>query len=125
MAVSRTNPFYVVLGVVGFLFTVTATSYCLSVLRGVRPETATAATPHPLERLMDRHGTALLAGELAILAIATFGAVAVDPFAGERLRRQRSAAAGPTARDADADPQLPSSAEPRLPSPADPGAAQP
>jgi hypothetical protein len=125
MAVFRTNPFYVVLGVVGFLFTVTASSYCLSVLRGVRPETATAAAPHPLERLMDRHGTALLAGELAVLAIATFGAVAVDHFAGERLRRQRSAATGPTVRNADANPRNPSPADPRLRSPDDPGAAQP
>jgi hypothetical protein len=74
---------------------------------------------------MDRHGTALLAGELAVLAIATFGAVAVDHFAGERLRRQRSAATGPTVRDADAEPRLRSPADPRLPSTADPGAAQP
>lgn len=121
----RRNPFYVLLGLAGLAFTLTATSYCLSVLRGVRPETATAAAPHPLERLMDRHGTALLAGELAVLAIATFGAVAVDHFAGERLRRQRSAATGPTVRDADADPRNPSPADPRLRSPDDPGAAQP
>lgn len=113
MASTRTNPFYVVLGIVGFLFTVTATSYCLSVLRGVRP--ATGAAAHPLETLMDRHGTALLAGELAVLAIATFGAVAVDHFAGERIRRQRSGAA-----DRPDD-----GAESALRSPADGGAARP
>jgi hypothetical protein len=115
MASTRTNPFYVVLGIVGFLFTVTATSYCLSVLRGVRPAAAAAAAAHPLETLMDRHGTALLAGELAVLAIATFGAVAVDHFAGERIRRQRSAAA-----DRPGD-----GAESALRSPADGGAARP
>jgi len=91
MARSRPNPFYFVLGLVGFLFTITASSYCLFVLRGVRPALQ-AEGPHPLEQLMDRHGTALLAGQLAVLAIATIGAVAVDHFEGERIRRERSAA---------------------------------
>lgn len=86
------NPFYAILGIVGFLFAITATSYCLSVLRGIRPQSQ-AAAPHALERLMDRHGTALLAGELAVLAVATFGAVAVDHIAGERARKAREAAA--------------------------------
>ncbi|NBP88002.1 MAG: hypothetical protein EBU59_05735 [Planctomycetia bacterium] len=86
-----TNPFYIVLGVVGFLFTITAASYCLSVLRGIRPETASAQRAHPLEELMDRHGTSLLVGQLVVLAIATVGAVAVDHVAGERLRRARQA----------------------------------
>jgi hypothetical protein len=87
------NPFYAILGVVGFLFVITASSYCLFVLRGVRPESRSAA-PHALERIMDRHGTMLLAGQLALLAIATVGAVAVDHFAGERQRRDRAAASG-------------------------------
>jgi len=75
----RRNPFYAVLGVVGFLFTITAASSCLTVLRGVRPETARAAKTS-LERLMDRHGTALLAGQLVVLAVATVGAVALDEY---------------------------------------------
>jgi hypothetical protein len=41
---------------------------------------------------MDRHGTAILAGELLVLAIATVGAVAVDHVAGERERAAREAA---------------------------------
>jgi hypothetical protein len=85
------NPFYAILGVVGFLFTITASSYCLFVLRGVRPESL-SGPPHALERLMDRHGVALLAAQIAVLAVATVGAVAVDHFQGERLRRQRAAA---------------------------------
>lgn len=97
------NPFYAILGVVGFLFAITASSYCLSVLRGIRPESRSAA-PHALERLMDRHGTALLAGQLAVLAVATFGAVAVDHVAGERDRKAREAAArGHDGRPADRD----------------------
>lgn len=73
----RRNPFYALLGIAGFAFTVTATSYCLAVLRGVRPETARAASTG-LMAVMDRHGTALLAAELVVLAVATVGAVAVD-----------------------------------------------
>ena len=63
----RRNPFYAILCVTGVVFTITATSYCLSVLRGVRPETAAGSGAHPLERIMDRYGTAILTGELAPL----------------------------------------------------------
>jgi len=94
MARRRRNPFYALLGVVGVVFTLTAVSSCLTVLRGVRPETAAARGSHPLERLLDRHGTALLAGELVVLAIATVGAVAVDHVEGERQRAARAAAHG-------------------------------
>ena len=73
----RPNPFYALLGIAGFAFTVTATSYCLAVLRGVRPETSRAASTG-LIALMDRHGTTLLAVELVVLAVATVGAVALD-----------------------------------------------
>lgn len=90
MARRPVNPFYPLLGIVGFAFTITAASFCVSVLRGVRPETA-AAEPHPLQRLMDRHGTAILLGELVVLAVATVGAVGVDHVAGERIRAAREA----------------------------------
>lgn len=114
-----TNPFYIVLGVVGFLFTITAASYCLSVLRGIRPETTAGQPPHPLEQLMDRHGTSLLVGQLVVLAIATVGAVAVDHVAGERVRRARAAEraarnAEPTAA-AESAPASPASSEPPTP----------
>lgn len=92
MARRRTNPFYVVLGIVGFLFTITAMSYCMAVLRGVRPDRAAATRAHPVQQLMDRHGTAILLGELVVLAIATFGAVAMDHVDGERERAARQAA---------------------------------
>ena len=85
------NPFYAMLGIAGFLFTITAASYCVSVLRGIRPEAAASRGTHFVERLMDRHGTAILGGELAVLAIATVGAVAVDHVAGERIRAARAA----------------------------------
>lgn len=86
----RRNLFYPLLGIVGFVFTITAASYCVSVLRGIRPETA-AREPHALQRLMDRHGTAILVGELVVLAIATVGAVGLDHVEGERVRAAREA----------------------------------
>ena len=97
----RPNPFYAILGVVGFLFTITASSYCLFVLRGVRRESL-STTPHALEQLMDRHGITLLAGQIAVLAIATFGAVAMDHFEGERQKRERERES-PTRRVGDRD----------------------
>jgi len=84
------NPFYVILGAVGFLFTITAAAYCVSVLRGIRPETARSGGGHALERLMDDHGTTLLVAEIAVLAVATVGAIWVDHAEGERVRRQRA-----------------------------------
>lgn len=90
MARPRRNLFYPLLGIVGFLFTITAASYCVSVLRGIRPEPV-AREPHALQWLMDRHGTSILVGELAVLAIATVGAVGLDHVEGERLRAEARA----------------------------------
>jgi hypothetical protein len=93
------NPFYVVLGAVGILFTITAAAYCVAVLRGIRPETAKQGGGHALERLMDGHGTTILVSEIAVLAVATVGAIWLDHVEGERTRRRRTAerAAGPGA----------------------------
>jgi len=85
----KKNPFYIVLGVIGFTFTITAASYCLSVLRGIRPQATLTEKSHPLEEIMDRHGTSLLAGQLVILAIATVGAVAVDHVNGQNKPNSR------------------------------------
>ncbi|MFM1902733.1 MAG: hypothetical protein RLZZ440_633 [Planctomycetota bacterium] len=85
------NPFYALLGIVGFLFTITAAAYCVSVLRGIRPETARSGGGHALERLMDEHGTTVLVAEIALLAVATVGAIWLDHLEGERVRRRRLA----------------------------------
>ena len=84
MSRHKKNPFYIVLGIIGFTFTITAASYCLSVLRGVRPQETLTEKSHPLEEIMDVYGTGLLAGQLIILAIATVGAVAVDHVNGQK-----------------------------------------
>ncbi|MDO7682786.1 MAG: hypothetical protein MUQ67_01775 [Pirellulales bacterium] len=83
------NPFYIVLGVIGFTFTITAASYCLSVLRGIRPQATLTEKSHPLEEIMDRYGTSLLTGQLIVLAIATVGAVAVDHVNGQKKQNSR------------------------------------
>ena len=88
MRTSPRNPFYVVLCVVGFVFTITAASSCLTVLRGVRPETARAAMT-PLESVMHRHGTTLLTAELVVLAVATVGAVGLDEYRGRANARNK------------------------------------
>jgi hypothetical protein len=84
------NPFYALLGIVGFAFTITAAAYCVAVLRGVRPASETGGR-HTLDQLMDLHGTSILTAELVVLAIATVGAVWLDHLAGERIRRDRAA----------------------------------
>lgn len=90
MARRRRNPFYAVLGIAGFIFTITATSYCMAVLRVVRPAPRpVAAGIHPLHALMDRHGAGILAAELLVLAFATVGAVWLDHVEGERIRAAR------------------------------------
>lgn len=85
------NPFYVILGVVGFLFTITAAAYCVTVLRGIRPETSGTRGEHPMEWLFDQYGTTMLTGEIIVLAIATVGAIWLDHVAGEKVRRERDA----------------------------------
>ena len=84
------NPFYAVLGIVGFAFTITAAASCVTVLRGVRPASATGGT-HVLDVLLARYGTQLLVGEIAVLAVATVGAIWLDHAAGEKVRRERAA----------------------------------
>ena len=83
----RVNPFSALLGIVGIAFTLTAACFCLSVLRGVRPETSRAA-PHLLERMIDRWGTTALVMELGLLAVATFGSIAYDELGHDEIRRR-------------------------------------
>jgi hypothetical protein len=85
MRPKRVNPFSVLLGIVGIAFTLTAFSFCLFVLRGVRPETAKATT-QSFEMLMEKWGTTALVVELALLAIATFGSIAVDEMGHREVR---------------------------------------
>jgi len=102
------NPFYAVLGIVGFAFTITAAASCVTVLRGVRPASATGGT-HLLDVLLARYGTSLLVGEIAVLAVATVAAIWLDHAAGEKARRERAArpAADPAAAGGDSGADAP------------------
>jgi multisubunit Na+/H+ antiporter MnhB subunit len=100
------NPFYAVLGIVGFAFTITAAASCVAVLRGVRPASATGGT-HVLDVFLARYGTSLLVGEIAILAVATVGAIWLDHVAGEKARHARAARAAADSRAADAGADAP------------------
>jgi len=82
----RPNPFTVLLGVAGIAFTLTASVYCIAVLRGVRAETA-RQSPHGLDRIVSRYGTTALVVELLILAVATVGSIAVDEMGHRETRR--------------------------------------
>lgn len=73
------NPFYGLLVVVGVVFTVTACAYGVMTVRGLKPD-ETEATPSGLMTFLDRHGMPLLMGELGVLALTTFLAMATDDF---------------------------------------------
>lgn len=81
MSRRRVNPFYALVLVAGAAFTVTACAYgwmtYLSIQRPT-PATAAAASQSSLLPLLREHGTRLLAGELAVLAVASLAAFATD-----------------------------------------------
>jgi hypothetical protein len=76
------NPFYVLLVLAGIAFTVTACAYGVMAFRAVR----TADPPTGLPAFLDRHGGMLMVAELAVLAVATLAAIALD----HRRGRMRS-----------------------------------
>jgi hypothetical protein len=75
------NPFYVLLVLAGAVFCVTACAYGVMAFRDVRGGAA-AVDPEAggLIAFLDRHGAALLAIEVAVLAVATVAAIWTDPF---------------------------------------------
>lgn len=84
------NPFYFLLALVGVTFCVSASAFGLMTLRQSRaPQTVLledAQNPvHPLMKLMDQHGMKILMGELGLLAVFTFGAIATDQMWSNKL----------------------------------------
>lgn len=94
----RLNPFYVALVVVGVLFAVTACVYFVMALRALQPDDGESGASSLLA-FVQRSGGTLMAGELALLAVATVGAIALDEFR-QRRPPQPLPGAEPTA-DAD------------------------
>jgi hypothetical protein len=80
------NPFYVLSGVMGVAFTITACAYGIMMLRANRGMMSAEGsdTEHPLFSLLDQHGMAILGVEVVILAIASVAAILLDHFRGKR-----------------------------------------
>jgi len=103
MAKSRepVNPFYVLLVVVGVLFSITAFAYTVMAYRAISPDATRGLEQHALTDFLDRHGIALLSWELGLLAVASFAAMGLDRF--RDLRRPASPSETP-AEKSDAEP---------------------
>jgi hypothetical protein len=90
---TTSNPFYILLVVVGMVFVLTACSYFVMTLqgreasygRGPLPRDNTAASrdspnSEAFTRFMDQYGFTLLMIELGVLAAATFAAIGTDEY---------------------------------------------
>ncbi|HET6883143.1 MAG TPA: hypothetical protein VFI31_23440 [Pirellulales bacterium] len=77
---SAKNPFYVLLVVLGIAFALTACAYTVMTLKAVRSPAAADGEGAGLLSFLDQYGAMLMAGELALLAVATFGAIATDRY---------------------------------------------
>jgi integral membrane sensor domain MASE1 len=77
-----TNPFYVVLVLVGILFFVTACAYGVMAFRADRLGRAAQqdAPSSGLMGFLQQRGGQVLAGELLLLGVATFAAIASDSY---------------------------------------------
>ncbi len=109
MATSGSNPFNLLLGIMGVLFTITACCYCMVVVRGTRSMSIRASvdfatspeTVHPVYRRMQKHGEIIRAIQLGLLAVATCGAVAVDQRHGIRPLKRGEKRRGAPVRSAE------------------------
>jgi hypothetical protein len=71
------NPFYVAALPVGVIFLITACSYVVMAYHGLDPHHRQTSG---LIGLMDKHGVAILIGELALLAVLTVAAISTDGY---------------------------------------------
>ena len=81
------NPLYPLLGLVGFLFSVTAFAYFVMSWRAIHSR-EDATTKHVLMDFIDQYGIFLLSLELGLLAVLTFGIMATDREPPERSKSQ-------------------------------------
>jgi hypothetical protein len=94
-ACQRFNPFYLLAMLFGISFTITACAYGLMMLRAIRAEglPQEGQSGFGLMDLLSQHGTAILATELAGLAVFTLAAIYLDHRRGRREIARREAAA--------------------------------
>jgi hypothetical protein len=81
------NPFYVLLVIAGIAFAITACAYGVMTFAELRAGVSPAARSALLEYL-EAHGAATMAAELAVLAVATVGAIGTDRMWQRRGERQ-------------------------------------
>ena len=73
------NPFYVLLVIVGVAFTLTSCAYGVMMFKTTQPlARVDMGGPEGLLGFLNVYGGRLLGGELLALAVATFGAIALD-----------------------------------------------
>ena len=95
------NPFYVLVIIVGVAFLITAFAYGMLIYRALAPARDRPSSPHPLLTFLDDYGMYCLTGELALLGVATVGALWLDQA------RSRAAAADEKSQDAANSPNWP------------------
>ena len=89
------NPFYVLLVVVGVVFFVTACAYGMMAFRAIQPGGEAAGSDSGLLAFLNRYGMPLLLGEVALLAVVCFAAMATDQYWTRRANASKPAADGP------------------------------
>lgn len=72
------NPFYVLVVIAGFVFTVTACAYGVMTVRGLRPELSADGSGEGLMTYLDQHGFRLMLIELGVLAVCSVAAMVTD-----------------------------------------------
>ncbi len=77
---TRSNPFYVLLVLLGIAFTVTACAYSVMAFRATKLNRETAQQPNGLMTLMEQRGGTILAIEVVLLGLATVGAIGLDQY---------------------------------------------
>jgi hypothetical protein len=77
---SAFNPFYALLIILGIAFALTACAYSVMTLRAVRPPQDEGASGGALLEFLDKRGAHLMGAELALLAVASVGAIATDRY---------------------------------------------
>lgn len=77
------NPFFVLLGLVGSIFFLSAFLYGVQMFRAAR-NWAEREPIHPLMHFFQEHGTTVLVIELAVLAVLTVSAIWTDDYWAQR-----------------------------------------
>jgi flagellar basal body-associated protein FliL len=95
----RTNPFYVLLVVVGTAFVLTVFAYGLMTYQSMQPRLASlhGGSNHPLWQLMRERGNAMLVVELSLLAVLTVAAIGTDSLWSRSRKPQSDESRNPAA----------------------------